>query len=420
MSGCCAPSSFFADSQSAFMERFGGGVIALRLVKLRQIVERYGHARVLRSESFFFDSQSAFIERFGGGVIALLVVKQSQQVNRQSDVSVIFAETCFSNFEGFAGNGDSAAIIALFPQFVGFLEKNIPLQRAARYLRFRLRLRARRRKSRAFFLEHFRDPFRWHRKIEVAVFRTQRRNSDQATVFIEQTAARRAECYRRVRLNHRRGFAVDVPQLRHNPARERKFPTVGRADGENLRADFQAARARHLRRLRRRRIRQIRHEQQAQIALLVRARARSAHRKCLVAFGLPDFDAPCAFQNMAIGGDIIFAHDHAAALRDFFSDGIERINQNHARRGLTKNRRRVRAPTRRRDDRQSDDRANALGERLMKRHSPNYTQGREFEIPPERARFQSAARLSAARISCAVFSKSPLIIASRRRRIVRR
>ena len=59
---------FSENRQSAFIERFGGGVIALRIVK-RQIVERCGRVGVLRSESFFADSQSAFM--FGGGVIAL-------------------------------------------------------------------------------------------------------------------------------------------------------------------------------------------------------------------------------------------------------------------------------------------------------------------------------------------------------------
>ena len=128
---------FFVDSQSAFMERFSGGVIALRFVKNRQIVEIYGRVGMLRSECFFGDSQNAFVEWLGGGVIALLVVKQPQQANRFCGVSVIFAEICFGNFEGFAGDGDSAAIIASPPQFFGFIVKNIPLQRATRSLCWR-------------------------------------------------------------------------------------------------------------------------------------------------------------------------------------------------------------------------------------------------------------------------------------------
>ena len=131
--GVLRSESFFFDSQSALIKRFGGGVIALRFVKRRQIVERCGRVGVLRSEYFFVGGQSAFIERFGGGVIALRIVKKPQQVNRQPGVSVIFAETCFGNFKGFAGDGDSAAIIALLPQFYGFLVKNFPLRIVLRW-----------------------------------------------------------------------------------------------------------------------------------------------------------------------------------------------------------------------------------------------------------------------------------------------
>ena len=70
---------FSENRQSAFIEGFGGGVITLRFVKPRQIVEICGRAGVLRSESFFVDSQSAFIERFGGGVVALRFVKRRQK-----------------------------------------------------------------------------------------------------------------------------------------------------------------------------------------------------------------------------------------------------------------------------------------------------------------------------------------------------
>ena len=65
---------FFADSQSAFVEWFGGSVIASRFVKRRQIVEGSGCVEMLRSECFFADSQSAFVEWLGGGIVALRVV----------------------------------------------------------------------------------------------------------------------------------------------------------------------------------------------------------------------------------------------------------------------------------------------------------------------------------------------------------
>ena len=100
---------FFADSQSAFIERFGGGVIALHSVKLRQIVEGCSRVGVLRSESFFANSQSAFMERFGGGVIALRIVKKRQIVERYGRAGVLRSECFFFDSQSAFKRGSAAA-----------------------------------------------------------------------------------------------------------------------------------------------------------------------------------------------------------------------------------------------------------------------------------------------------------------------
>ena len=61
---------FLADLQRALIERFGLGVVAHGIVKLRQIVEACRGVGMLRAEGFLADLQRALIERFGLGVVA--------------------------------------------------------------------------------------------------------------------------------------------------------------------------------------------------------------------------------------------------------------------------------------------------------------------------------------------------------------
>ena len=59
-----------ADGQGALEERLGLGVVALRTVQLRQVVEAGGGVGMVGAERLLADGQGALVERLGLGVLA--------------------------------------------------------------------------------------------------------------------------------------------------------------------------------------------------------------------------------------------------------------------------------------------------------------------------------------------------------------
>ena len=75
MSGCSGPSAFSLIASARSQERFGFGVVAHCLVKLRQVVEAGSGVGMLRAERFLPNRQGALQERFGFGVVTHRIVK---------------------------------------------------------------------------------------------------------------------------------------------------------------------------------------------------------------------------------------------------------------------------------------------------------------------------------------------------------
>ena len=81
----------FPDRQCPLIERLGLRVLALVVVKRRQVVEARGYVGVLRAQGLFPDRQRPLVKRLGLRVLALALVKLRQVVEAPGHVGVLRA-----------------------------------------------------------------------------------------------------------------------------------------------------------------------------------------------------------------------------------------------------------------------------------------------------------------------------------------
>src|SRR5262245_24276700 len=91
------PERFFKDRQSAFEQQFGLVVAALALVELRQIVEAFTDAEMVRAEGLLPDREGALGERLSFRKATLLGVDEGQIAERRGYAGILGPERLLEN-----------------------------------------------------------------------------------------------------------------------------------------------------------------------------------------------------------------------------------------------------------------------------------------------------------------------------------
>ena len=117
------------DAERALIERLGLRVLALGIVKHRQVVEARGHIGMLGTEGLLPDGERALIERLGLRVLALGAIEHRQVVEALGHIGMLGTEGLLADGERLF---EERMRLRISPQVIGNSARHVEVFRVVR------------------------------------------------------------------------------------------------------------------------------------------------------------------------------------------------------------------------------------------------------------------------------------------------